>query len=211
MRAKAMCLLLAAAAGCGGKKSGATMEPTPAGAPAEAAATTTTSQRFTGYAELDLEGGNPPSTVPEDVFRSVALAATAWAKGGATSGSVGVFQPDGASDIYKVALEAVRSKYSWRPIYKQDFGMICSAGGNRSMTNGTCSMKFVNNVLQLQSMRLRPDSAFVGLAVSKVPSGSRTIETMIYCVSLEYQGTGWVAKRGERVVSTRLCPRPSMP
>jgi hypothetical protein len=205
MRVTAAVCLLATVAGCGGKKSDVGTQPAPAAAPAAASV----SPRFGGYAELDLEGGNPPSNVPEDVFKSIAVTAAGWAKGAATSGSVGVFQPDGPSEPFKRALEAISARYSWRPINKADFGMTCTRGGNRSLSGSTCNMKFVQNVLQLQSMRLRPDSAFVGLSVSKVPSGTTSIETTTYCVSLEYQGTGWVAKRGERVSSTRLCPRPA--
>jgi hypothetical protein len=200
MRSPAFCLLLAAAAGCAAKKTeGAATQPAPV----------TATTRFTGVADMDLEGANAPDNVPDDVFAGIGIAAAGWAKGTATSGSVGVVFPDGAPEKFKRALEAISQKYAWRPMRQNEVGMSCVAGGSRSLAGATCSMKMVASVFRLNRVLVRGDSSWTTLSIIKVPSGSREMQTTFYCVELGYQGTGWVARHGEKVVSARLCPRPA--
>ena len=201
MRRVAIVMLMAASAGCAAKKT----EPV-----ATQAAPATASTRFTGFVDVDLEGANAPDNVPEDVFAGVGVAAAGWAKGTATSGGVGVVYPDGASLVFKRALDAVSQKYAWRPMKPNDVVVVCGAG-NKSLTQLTCYFKDVVSVFRLHRLLLRGDSSWVALSVAKVPSGSREVQTFVYCVSLEYQAHGWVAKHGEKVISPRLCPRPAMP
>lgn len=201
MRRTALLTLLAAIAGCSSKDPNTTPQP--------AAPPTTTASRYVGNVTVDLEGATVTVPVPEDVFVGVTLAAAGWAKGSAVSRSVGVLQPDGAGDVFLRAIDAVVQKYAWRPMRPNDVGMSCQSGGGKSVAGATCSMKYVNAVLMLKALALRSDSGFVAMSVVKVPSGSRQMETTNYCVTLEYQGTGWVARRGEKVVTTRMCPRPA--
>lgn len=150
--------------------------------------------------------------VPDDVFVAVTVAAAGWAKGTIGGKQIGMYQPDGAAPLVRTAIEAVTARYAFRPITPADFGVVCrnSARTTTSITqqSATCSMKYVEAVLAINSLRMTRDSAYVGASIIRVPSGSNKAETNRFCVTLirKDQKT-WEAKRSEHVVNTGSCPR----
>ena len=150
--------------------------------------------------------------VPDDVFVAVSVAAAGWAKGTIGGKQIGMYQPDGAPPVVRQAIEAVTARYAFRPITPADYGVVCrqSARSTTSITqqSATCSMKYVEAVLAINSLRMTRDSAYVGASITRVPAGSNKSETNRFCVTLVRKDqSAWEAKRSDRIVNTASCPR----
>lgn len=147
---------------------------------------------------------------PEDVFVDLMVAAAGWAKGTSGGRSTGVYQPEAADARFKRAVKAVTDRYALRPIFASDFRVVCTSGGNRtSITgqSGRCSMKYVDAVLAFNSIRQGRDSGYVGLSLTRVPTGQNRSERVFYCITLAKNGPQWEPKRNRRVDDPERCWR----
>jgi hypothetical protein len=148
---------------------------------------------------------------PDDVFVDMTIAAAGWAKSSIASRTIGVYQAEGASEPFRLAVEAVTRRYAFRPIGPSDYQVVC--GGNApsqtSITTRTakCSMKYVDAVLAFNTVRMTRDSGYVGLNITRVPNGANRAERVHHCITLIRKGAEWEAKRSERMVDARRCPR----
>ena len=188
-------------------------EPEPTPTPAGEAVEITEELR----AQIEAQTGIPVTSMsvrfedpPEDVFVNMVVAAGGWAKG--TARLIGVYQSPSASPRFRRAVEAVTNRYAFRPIGPSDFAVVC--GGNApsrtSITARTpkCSMKYVDAVLAFNSVMMGRDTGFVGLNITRVPTGTTKAERVYYCISLLRKGEdAWEAKRSERIVNAARCPR----
>lgn len=146
---------------------------------------------------------------PEDVFVDLFVAAAFWAKSSTSARSMGVLQAEGAEPRWRRAVEAVNQRYALRPINPSDFTVVCGNPQTQSTSRGgqRCSMKYVDAVLAFNSIRIRRDSGYVGLNVSRVPSGADRAERIYYCVTLGRVGGEWKARKSDRVVDPQRCLR----
>jgi hypothetical protein len=147
---------------------------------------------------------------PEDVFVDLMVAAAGWAKGMNGGRSTGVYQPEGADARFMRAVEAVTARYALRPIAASDFGVVCTSGGNRTSISGqtaSCSMKYVDAVLAFNNIRQGADSGYVGLSITRVPTGQNRSERVYYCITLANNGQKWEPKRNKRVNDPERCWR----
>ena len=204
--------LLALAGACAKKT-----EPQPAPTPAQEA--NATAERV--KAEIEAQTGRPVENIavtinyvepPEELFESMGVAGASWARRSTGARSMGIYQADGADPRFRKAVQRATSRYSFRPIRSTDFTVVCS-GSDRAPTlksspTGVCSMKYVDAVLMFNSLRIRGDSGFVGLNVTRVPSGATRAEQTYYCVTILRIGMEWEAKRGERMVDWNRCRLP---
>lgn len=176
-------------------------EPEVAAAPAQATPATRSTSITVDYVEP-----------PDDLFVEMIVAASAWARRSLGARSIGVYQADAADRRFRIAVEEATRRYSFRPIRQSDFTVVCS-GNDRAPTvksspTGVCSMKFVDAVMMFNSVRMKGDSGFVGLNITRVPSGATRSEQTHYCVTVLRNGTAWEAKRGERMVDWNRCQQP---
>jgi hypothetical protein len=147
----------------------------------------------------------------ESDYVGLFVAAAGWAKR-SVARTVGVLQQSDAPPYFQQASKAAAQKYALRPIELTDYQVVCGQP-ERQQTSITgqksvCTMKYVDAVLHFNSIRMRRDSGFVTVGVTKVPTGQSKPETVYNCVTLVRKGAGWDAKRSERVVDYHRCPKP---
>jgi hypothetical protein len=148
------------------------------------------------------------SVPPEDVFVDLMVAAAGWAKGANSGRPLGVYQPLDADAPARRGVEAVTTRYGLRPINPSDFVVVCtSAGATVTARFGGCSMKYVDAVLAFNGIRMGRDSGYVGLELTRVPSGKNTAENVFYCVTLAKDDSRWQARRSRRVEDPGRCWR----
>jgi hypothetical protein len=191
-------VLALAGAACGGTT------PAPAATPAPTASRDSTSPFPTLIAKQVL------MPVPEDIFVNLGVAAAGYAKGVISTRSIGVYQPTNADARFLRMIQAVTTKWSYRPITAQDFKVVCgkSDRGTQSINGRSCSMYAVNAVLQINYIRMTRDSGFVGGSVTHVPTGATQSERNHYCIVLVRKGTDeWTGVHTERIPDVRQCPR----
>ena len=147
---------------------------------------------------------------PEDVFVDLMVAAAAWGKNLNGGRSTGVYQPEAADPKFTRAVQAATDRYALRPIHPAEYGVVCQSGGNNtSITgkSGRCSMKLVDAVLAFNSIRQGKDSGYVGMSITRVPTGQNKSEQVFYCVTLAREGTAWKPRHNERVQDPKRCFR----
>ena len=199
-----------AVAGCAKKKE----EPGTLPAPVAQAV----QQAETMSAQIEAETGTPVARMTlnfvepsEEDYVGLFVAAAGWAKR-SVARTIGVLQQTDAPQVFQRASEAASQKYALRPIALTDYSVVCGQP-ERQQTSITqqksvCTMKYVDAVLHFNSIRMRRDSGYVTVGVTKVPTGGTRPETVYNCVTLARKGREWEAKRSERVVDYHRCPKP---
>lgn len=145
----------------------------------------------------------------EDDLVGLIVAAGGWARR-SVARSLGVLQRPDEEPIWRRAAAEASQRYALRPISQSDYSVVCGETNQpRQGVRGTptCSMKYVDAVLQFNSVRMSRDSGYVTVGVTRVPSGSNRAETVYNCVILAKKAGAWDARRSERVVDIHLCPR----
>jgi hypothetical protein len=147
----------------------------------------------------------------ESEYINLFVAAAGWAKR-SVARTVGVLQQTDGHPLYQRASEAAAQKYALRPIALTDYSVVCGQPERQQTSitqqNSVCTMKYVDAVLHFNSIRMRRDSGYVTVGVTKVPTGQNKAETVYHCVTLARKGAEWEAKRSERVVDYHRCPKP---
>ncbi len=145
----------------------------------------------------------------EDDMVGLIVAAGGWARR-TVARSLGVLQRPDEQPLWRRAAAEAAQRYALRPISQSDYTVVCGETSQpRQGVRGTptCSMKYVDAVLQFNSVRMSRDSGYVTVGVTRVPSGSNRAETVYNCVILAKKEGKWDARRSERVVDIHLCPR----
>jgi hypothetical protein len=171
-------------------------------------------------AQIEAETGRPVDNLtvtinyvepPENIFVGMTIAAAGWAKSSIGARRIGVFSAQTAEPRFRKTVEAVTNRYAFRTIQPADFTVVCAPASRAPTANssptGVCSMKYVDAVIMFNSVRMARDSGFVGLNITRVPSGSNRSEQTFYCVTLLRKGEQWESKRSERMVDWNRCPR----
>ena len=200
---------LALISGCAKKR-----DPEPLPAPVQEAQAVTEQIK----AQIEAQTGHPVENLtvtmtyvepPDDLFVEMTIAAAGWAKSSIGARRIGVYQNDGADRRFRMAVEGVTRRFAFRPIGQSDLAVVCNPAARTPSANTSptvvCSMKYVDAVLTFNSVRMARDSGFVGLNITRVPSGSSRSERTYYCVTLLKKDQQWEAKRSERMVDWNRC------
>jgi hypothetical protein len=207
MRRVAAALALVAGAGCAKKQPQA--KPTPVTQAVQQA------DRLSAQVEAETGGRVASMTIrfiepTEDDYVGLIVAAAGWARR-TVARSIGVLQQTTDSPMWEHASRAATQRYALRPISLDDYQVVC--GGNQpqqtsvSRSSPVCTMKYVDAVLQFTSVRLSSDSGYVGVGVTRVPSGATRSEVTWSCITLARKGAEWDARRSERMEDAHRCPR----
>lgn len=142
-------------------------------------------------------------------YINLILGAAGWAR--KSIRSLGVLQQSTGHPLWQRASEAATQKYALRPIQLSDYQTVCGQPdrGQTSISQQkvVCTMKYVEAVMQFNSVRMTRDSGYVALSITRVPAGGTRAETSYQCVALVRKGAEWEARRADRVVDWQRCPR----